>query len=136
MMFEKIAQYTAAELALAKQVTALEELKNDPELKRELEFNSELDALLLKHSFSKTKLHNFLEAQLGAIKAAETKAPSPVKAGKAGKEKVGYAAHKDKLWTNPHTQETVKSRRRDHKTILGWIEQYGLETVLTWMQRI
>jgi hypothetical protein len=135
-MFEKIAKYTAAELALAKQVTALEELKNDPELKLELEFNSEFEALLSKYSFSKTKLYGFLEAQYGAAKAVETKAPSPAKAGKASKEKAGYEGHKDKLWTNPHTGEAVKSRRRDHKTILGWIEQHGLEEVLTWMQRL
>jgi len=132
-MFEKIAEYTAAELALAKQVTALEELKNDPELKLELEFNSEFEALLSKYSFSKSKLYAFLEAQYGAAKAVETKAPRPVK---ANKEKAGYEGHKDKLWTNPHTGEAVKSRRRDHKTILGWIEQHGLETVMTWMQRI
>jgi hypothetical protein len=135
-MFEKIAQYTAAELALAKQVTALEELKNDPELKRELAFNAELDELLAKYSFSKPKLHSFLDAQHGATEAAETKAPRPVKAGKADKDKPGYSAHKDKLWTNPHTGESVKSRRRDHKTILQWIEQHGLETVMTWMQRL
>jgi len=135
-MFEKIAEYTAAELALAKQVTALEELKNDPELKLELEFNSEFEALLSKYSFSKSKLYAFLEAQYGAAKAVETKAPSQSKAGKAGKEKAGYDGHKDKLWTNPHTGEAVKSRRRDHKTILGWIEQHGLEEVLTWMTRL
>lgn len=131
-MFEKIAEYTAAELALAKQVTALEELKNDPELKRDLEFNSELEALLVKYSLSKPKLYSFLDAQYGAAKEVATKAPGPVK---MGKDKAGYDAHKDKLWTNPHTGEQVKSRRRDHKTLLGWIEQYGLETVLTWMKR-
>jgi len=135
-MFEKFAEYTAAELALAKQVTALEELKNDPELKQELEFSFELEALLSKYSFSKSKLYGFLEAQYGAAKAAETKAPSPAKAGKASKEKAGYEGHKDKLWTNPHTGEAVKSRRRDHKTILGWIEKHGLEEVLTWMKRL
>lgn len=131
-MFEKIAQYTAAELALAKQVTALEELKNDPELKRELEFNADLEAVLLKHSFSKTKLHSFLEAQLGAVKAADARPAGKTKTGKDKK----YAKHNDKLWTNPHTQETVKSRRRDHKRLLEWTEQYGLEAVLSWAKPI
>lgn len=134
-MFEKIALYTAAELALAKQVTALEELKNDPELKRELEFSSELEALLTKYSFSKSKLYGFLDAQYGAAKEAEVKTPALTKTGRASRVKAGYDAHKDKLWTNPHTGETVMSRRRDHKTLLAWTEQYGLETVLTWMKR-
>jgi len=129
-MFEKIALYTAAELALAKQVTALEELKNDPELKRELEFSADLEALLTKHSFSKAKLYGFLEAQYGAAKEAEVKAPT--KSGRASRVKAGYDAHKDKLWTNPHTGETVWSRRRDHKTLLAWTEEYGLEAVLSW----
>jgi hypothetical protein len=130
MMFEKIAQYTAAELALAKQVTALEELKNDPELKRELEFNSELETLLLRHSFSKTKLHSFLGAQLGAVQAAETKAPRAAKEKDKDKK---YAKHTNKLWSNPHTGETVLSRRRDHKTLLKWTEEHGLEAVMSWM---
>lgn len=134
-MFEKIAQYTAAELALAKQVTALEELKNDPELKRELEFNAELDDLLARYSFSKSKLHNFLDAQLGAIKAAEPKVPRAAKAPKEPKEKK-VTKHKNKVWTNPHTGEEVLSRRRDHKTLLAWTEQYGLEAVLSWMKPI
>jgi hypothetical protein len=123
----KIAQFTAAEIALAKQVTALEELKNDPELKRELEFSAELDELLAKYTFSRPKLYSFLSAQQAAVKAGEKKAG----AGK-GKTPTG----KVKLWTNPHTGATVESARRDHSTLLEWTEQYGLKTVLSWAQPI
>ena len=122
----KIAQYTAAEKALARQVTALEELKNDPELKRELEFSAELDDLLAKYSFSRSKLHGFLNAQEAAIKAAEKAEKKPV--GSKSKTPTG----KVKLWTNPHTGEKIESARRDHNVLLGWTEQYGLKEVLSW----
>lgn len=123
----KIAQFVAAEAALAKQVTALEELKNDPELKRELEFSKELDELLTKWSFTRPRLHSFLNAEASALKAGEKKA-----SGSKGKEPRGNV----KLWTNPHTGEKVESARRDHATLKEWAEQYGLKTVLTWAKTL
>lgn len=123
----KIAQYQAAEIALARQVTALEELKNDPELKRELEFNAELETLLAKYSLNKTKLHSFMSAQQAAIKASEKRIGSS-----SHRAKGASPTAKMKLWTNPHTNEQVESARRDHKTLLEWQEQYGLDTVLSW----
>lgn len=123
----KIAQFVAAEMALAKQVTALEELKNDPELKRELEFSKELDELLTKYTFTRPKLFSFLSAQQAAVKAGEKKASG-------AKNKSPTA--KMKLWTNPHTGATVESARRDHSTLLQWSAEYGLEAVLSWAQPI
>ena len=124
----KIAQFVAAEMALAKQVTALEELKNDPELKRELEFSKELDELLTKYTFTRPKLYSFLSAQQAAVKAGEKKA--------SGGKKPQSQTAKMKLWTNPHTGATVESARRDHSTLLQWSAEYGLEAVLSWAQPI
>lgn len=125
----KIAEFVAAEMALAKQVTALEELKNDPELKRELEFSKELDELLAKYTFSRSKLFSFLSAQ--------HKAENPTEKKTTGSRSRQLApTTKMKLWTNPHTNETVESARRDHFTLREWTAQYGLETVLTWAKPI
>jgi hypothetical protein len=123
----KIAEFQAAQLELSKRVTALEEMRNDPELKRELEFDGALEELLGKYSLSKDKLYAFLHAQYSAKKAADKKTSSP-----KGKAHIGTM----KLWTNPHTGEQLESGRRDHKTIKGWIEQFGLETVLTWAKPV
>jgi hypothetical protein len=125
----KIAQFQAAQLALAKQVTAVEELRNDPELKRELEFDTELEGLLAKYSMSKDKLYSFMSAQYAAIRASEKKTPGAAKEKKT-------TGHANRLWTNPHTGEAVKSRRRDHSVLLRWAEQHGMDTVLTWAQPI
>jgi hypothetical protein len=119
----KIAEFQAAQLELSKRVTALEEMRNDPELKRELEFDGELVELLGKYSLTKDKLYAFMHAQYSAKKAADKKS-----AGPKGKAHVGTM----KRWSNPHSGEVIDSGRRDHKTIKGWIEQYGLKTVLTW----
>lgn len=120
----KIAEFKAAQLALAKQVTAVEELRNDPELKRELEFDAELDTLLAKYSMSKDKLYNFMHAQQMAIRASE-------KGTLTSKGKLA-APGKMKRWTNPYDGVVIDSGRRDHNVIKGWIAQYGLKTVLTW----
>ncbi|MNF56550.1 hypothetical protein D3C84_380400 [compost metagenome] len=125
----KIAQFVAAEMALAKQVTALEELKNDPELKRELEFSKELDEVLAKYNFTRPRLHEFLNQQAAAANQAERKTT-----GSKGRQL--SPTTKMKLWTNPHTNETVESARRDHFTLREWTAQYGLETVLTWAKPI
>lgn len=124
----KIAEFHAAQLELSKRVTALEEMRNDPELKRELEFDGELVELLNKYSLSKDKLFAFLSAQYNAKKAADKKSSAnQVRGGHVGKMK---------RWTNPHTNEFVDSGRRDHNVIKGWIEQYGLKAVLTWAKPV
>lgn len=124
----KIAQFEAAQIELAKRVTALEEMRNDPELKREMEFDSELISLLNKFSMTKDKLYAFMHAQYSAKAAAEKKSSG----GKTKKSHHGTM----KLWTNPHTGEKLESGRRDHLTIKGWIEQYGLKEVLTWAKSV
>lgn len=123
----KIAEFHAAQLELSKRVTALEEMRNDPELKRELEFDGELVELLGKYSLSKDKLFAFLSAQYNAKKAAEKKS-----SGAKGKSHVGTM----KLWSNPFTGESIESGRRDHNVIKGWIAEHGLKTVLTWAKPV
>lgn len=124
----KIAEFQAAQLELSKRVTALEELRNDPELKRELEFDAELEALLGKYSMSRDKLYNFMHAQVMAVRSAE-------KGTLTSKGKVA-APGKMKRWTNPFDGVVIDSGRRDHNVIKGWIAQYGLKTVLTWSKPI
>lgn len=139
----KIAQYCAAEIALAKQVTALEEMKNDPELKRELAFDAELEALLAKHSMNKERLHTFLNAQQAAIKAAERRKGGPVpvaafSATASSSSTTSRSGSKNsprgnvKLYTNPHTGEQVYSARRDHSTLKQWAAEHGLQAVISW----
>ena len=144
----QIAQFRAAEMALAQQVRAFEELRNSPALQKELAFNTDLEDLLAKHNMNKTKLVTFLQeeaAPLGAAfekkpaakkakadkPASETKAPKKVRNG-SGIKGGQPGPRALKRYTNPHTNEVVDSARRDHKVLKAWIAEHTQEVVDSW----
>ena len=125
----KIAAYRKAELALAKQVAMFEALKTDPELKKELEFNEHLDDFLKLHGMSRSSLQAFLVMQ-GIPKGPSHKAkePKPPKAGKKPPISEG------RTYVNPHTNESILVKRKDHGVLLGWVAEHGQAEVDTWIQ--
>jgi hypothetical protein len=132
----KIAQFCAAELALGKQLAAFEALKNDPDLKRELAFDGELEDLLSKYSMTKEALRTFLSMQHAAANRAGSKPASAIASSSSSS---GGGSKKSprgnvKLYTNPHTGEKVESARRDHSTLKQWAAEHGLEAVISWAQ--
>lgn len=125
----KIAAYRKAELALAKQVALFEALKVDPELKKELEFNEHLEDFLKLHNMSRSALQAFLTLY-GVPKNPSHKAkdPKPAKAGKKPPISEG------RTYVNPHTNESILVKRKDHGVLMGWIAEHGEAEVDTWLQ--
>lgn len=146
----QIAQFRAAEMALAQQVRAFEELRNSPALQKELAFNTDLEDLLAKHNMNKTKLVTFLQEEAAPLGAAFEKKPSAktAKADKPTKPATDKAPKKPrnasgikggqpgpralKRYTNPHTNEIVDTARRDHKVVKAWIAEHTQEVVDSW----
>lgn len=128
----KISAYRKAELALAKQIAQFEQMKTDPELRKELDFIAKLDEFLKDNDITRSKLQQILAMQLASPGAVSHKAgtPKPVE----GKKHGPYGERPGRIYTNPHTKETITVKRQDHGTLKQWIAEYGDTVVESWLQ--
>jgi len=116
-MMSKIAEYKRLEAQLAEQLAALDKLKTDGQLKREMEFEDKLKALINEYGFNTRTVLDILDpAQAGDV--------APVSRRRA---------RETKTYTNPHTGEVVETKGGNHKVLSAWKEQYGAEAVKTWV---
>ncbi|HIE1770825.1 TPA: histone-like nucleoid-structuring protein MvaU [Pseudomonas aeruginosa] len=115
----KLAEFREAERKLQEQLALLEKLKSDSSLKQELEFKDKLQALMDKYGMT---LHNI-------IAILDPKAPVTVSAGPQRR------ARALKVYKNPNNGEVVETKGGNHKVLKAWKEQYGSETVESWLQR-
>ena len=115
-----IAEYKALEAQIAEQQKRLEALKGDEKLKREIEFETKLRALLADYNYSLRNVIALLDPN-----AAKT-AAAPVKG--ARRERVL------KRYKNPNNGEVVETKGGNNKVLKAWKEQYGTETVESWLQ--
>lgn len=110
---------------LLKQLT--EELKNmesDQRLKVELEFKEKLDALMKEFDKSATDVIKLLD-------------PQPQSAAKAPSSSTTVRRkRKLKIYKNPNTGEVVETRGGNQKTLKAWKDEFGSETVESWLVRI
>jgi len=116
-MMSKIAEYKRLEAQLAEQLAALDKLKTDGQLKREMEFEDKLRALIDEYGFNaRTVLQILAPASAGDV------AP-------AGRRR----ARETKRYTNPHTGEVVETKGGNHRVLSAWKKQYGAEAVKSWV---
>ena len=122
----KLAEYRQLEKHLAEQLQALEALKGDASLKREIEFETKLRDLLAKYGFSLKDVINLLEPNSGR-RGAGSSAAAP----KAGTRR----ARQVKVYKNPHTGEVVETKGGNHKTLKEWKQEHGSLTVESWLKK-
>ena len=116
----KIAEFKRLEAQLAEQLAALESLGNDRELKREIEFETKLKALLKEYDFGLKAVINILAPSV------RREAVAPAK-DKRRERTV-------KTYKNPHTNEIVETKGGNHKVLNAWKAEFGAETVKSWLQ--
>ncbi|PPV39485.1 histone-like nucleoid-structuring protein, MvaT/MvaU family [Pseudomonas oleovorans] len=116
----KIAEFKRLEAQLAEQLAALENLKNDGELKREIEFETKLKALLKEYDLGLKAVINILDPSV----RREAVAPARDK----------RRERTVKTYKNPHTNEVVETKGGNHKVLNAWKAEYGAETVKSWLQ--
>ena len=115
-----IAEYKALEAQIAEQQKRLEALKGDEKLKREIEFETKLRALLADYNYSLRNVIALLDPN--AAKSSVT----PVKGARRERAL--------KRYKNPKNGEIVETKGGNHKVLKAWKEQYGAETVESWLQ--
>jgi len=116
-MMSKIAEYKRLEAQLAEQLAALDKLKTDGQLKREMEFEDKLRALIDEYGFNVRTVLDILDpASAGEV--------APVSRRRA---------REIKTYTNPHTGEVVETKGGNHKVLSAWKKQYGADAVKSWV---
>ena len=119
----KLAEFRQLEKHLAEQLQALEALKGDAGLKKEIEFETKLRALLAEYGYSLPNVINLLDPKSGrrapvAEPQASTRKPRQVK-----------------VYKNPETGEVVETKGGNHKTLKEWKAKYGSDTVESWLAK-
>ncbi|MCT5031099.1 DNA binding protein [Pseudomonas aeruginosa] len=116
----KLAEFKRLEAQLAEQLRQLDALKNDGELKKEIEFEEKLRALLGEYGYSLRDVKAILDPH----------AKQEVKVdGRSQRRERAL-----KVYINPNNNERVETKGGNHKVLKVWKEQYGAETVESWLQ--
>jgi len=117
----KLAEYRQLEKHLAEQLQALEALKSDGALKKEIEFETKLRELLDHYGFSLKHIINLLDPQ------TSTRRQVPAQATGTRKPR------ERKTYKNPHTGEVVQTKGGNHKTLKAWKIKHGTDVVKSWL---
>jgi hypothetical protein len=99
-------------------------LKGDAGLKKELEFETRLRALLAEYGYSLPNVVSLLDPQSGRRRA-------PTVESRAGIRKPRQV----KVYRNPHTGELIETKGGNHKGLKEWKAEYGAATVETWLTK-
>ncbi|HBO3146303.1 histone-like nucleoid-structuring protein, MvaT/MvaU family [Pseudomonas aeruginosa] len=118
----RLAEFRAAEKALAEQIAHLESLKNDASLKREIQFEEQLKKLMSEYDKSLRDIIAILDPE------------SRLKNGKPQAATSQRRARVSKVYKNPHTGEVVETKGGNHKVLKAWKAEYGNDAVDSWLQ--
>ncbi|VVN82652.1 histone-like nucleoid-structuring protein, MvaT/MvaU family [Pseudomonas fluorescens] len=119
----RLAEFRKLEQQLAEQLAELESMKSDSGLKKEMEFESKLRALLGEYGYSLKNVINLLDPQAGRR--------APATESKTGTRKPRQL----KVYKNPHTGEVVETKGGNHRTLKEWKAEYGSDTVESWLTK-
>lgn len=119
----KLAEFRQLERHLAEQLAALETMKNDKGLEKEIEFEGKLRGLLGQYGKSLKDIISILDPH------------TSIKAGKgiAAPTQTTRKPRSVKVYKNPHTGEVVETKGGNHKTLKEWKAKHGSETVESWL---
>lgn len=116
----RLAEFRQLEKHLAEQLQALEALKGDAGLKKEIEFETKLRALLAEYGYSLQNVIALLDPQSGR------RAPAAV--APKGTRK----ARDVKIYKNPNSGEVIETKGGNHRQLKEWKTEFGADVVESW----
>lgn len=120
----KLAEYRQLEKHLAEQIQALEKMKGDDGLKKEIEFETKLCKLLDQYGFSLKHIINLLEPQTSANRQEA-----------AGSTKKTRKLRETKVYKNPTTGEVIETKGGNHRALKEWKSEHGADVVEGWLKK-
>lgn len=118
----KLAEFRAAEKALQEQLSALEALKNDSGLQREIEFEEKLKSLMQEYDANLGKVIAILDP--ASVQRKSFTSPDSNRQQRKPREV--------KVYKNPHTGETIETKGGNHRQLKEWKAQCGGDVVEGW----
>lgn len=112
----KLAEFREIERQLQELKQKHESLQNSEELKRDLQFADELNALVKEYGKTIEQVVQIIAPELLADKPA-----APARRQRA-----------TKVYTNPHNGQVIETKGGNHKGLKEWKEQYGADVVESW----
>lgn len=119
----KLAEFRKLERDLAEQLAALEAMKADRGLEQEMAFENKLRSLLGEYNKSLKDVISILDPRSASTSLKSIS--SDIRTRKARAVKV---------YKNPTTGEVIETKGGNHKGLKAWKEQYGAETVESWLR--
>ncbi|MCP1314954.1 MULTISPECIES: histone-like nucleoid-structuring protein, MvaT/MvaU family [unclassified Halomonas] len=117
-------EYIQKEQQLKQLQEDLQRLEGDQRLKSELEFKSKLEALMNEFGKRPADVVALLEP------SGEQRSAAPKAAASSSRRK-----RRLKVYKNPHNGEVIETRGGNHKGLRSWKDEYGEETVESWLQQ-
>lgn len=116
-------EYRQIEETIRELSERLKSLSSDDKLKKEIEFEEKLRGLIGQYNKSLKDVVAILDPDSKRAPSGKTaKAPS-----------AGKRARKVKQYKNPNSGEVIETKGGNHKTLKAWKEQYGSDTVESWV---
>lgn len=119
----KLAEFRQLERHLAEQIAALEAMKGDKGLEKEIEFETKLRALLGDYSKSLRDVVSILEPE-----SLSKGRKAPAEPTKPTRKPRGLKTYK-----NPHNGETIQTKGGNHTVLKAWKAEHGADTVESWL---
>lgn len=119
-----LSDYMHKEQMLKQLTEELHKMENDQRLKSELEFKEKLESLMAEFNKSAADVIDLLNPKPASSAAA-------AKSGGTGARR----KRKLKIYKNPNTGEVVETRGGNQKTLKAWKDEYGNDTVESWLVR-
>lgn len=150
-MSELLEDYQQTRAALAAVQAKLEQLRVDPKLKRFIEFEGKLRALMGEYSTSLVDINRLLDPNYKAPekptpapskplmtqtgKVSRAKSPKNARGGKPlkeGERKRAYKPRRGRTYTNPNTGEKLYYMGGLNKQLEDWRTRWGRDVVDKW----
>src|SRR5690606_10326663 len=116
-----INEYRATEEAIKELQERLKNLSQDDKLKKELEFEGKLRALMGEYQKSLRDLISLLDPDAKSSRNVRTSKPVAAK-----------RARKVKQYKNPNNGEVIETKGGNHKTLKEWKAKWGGDVVEGW----
>ncbi|WP_395598879.1 histone-like nucleoid-structuring protein, MvaT/MvaU family [Pseudomonas sp. A1437] len=117
----RLAEFRQLEKHLSEQLAALEAMKSDEGLKKEVEFETKLRALLAEYSYSLRNVIAILDPQALSARAPTAAAPKAVR-----------KARDIKIYKNPNSGELIETKGGNHRQLKEWKNEFGADVVESW----